>query len=251
MNSLLETQLIQARNLHQSWKNGYLGGEVMPEDAKPATLPRTGEATLAYFTLPMALNYQRNSYKLWEAATKTWQDETTAWVFNPIKAATAKFPDLQAALLKHKLALQPNKHPQTWQRICETLSNHHNGRIEKLLSYYDFDIARIKQHVQVNAKAGFPYLSGMKICNYWLYVLTQYTDYPFTNRSEINIAPDTHVIQASQKLGIISPEDTLRADVQKLAEARWKMLLTNSGLEPIDLHTPLWLWSRAGFPILK
>ena len=30
----------------------------------------------------------------------------------------------------------------------------------------------------------------------------------------------------------------------------WIKALAGSGLAPIDVHTPLWLWSRAGFPLL-
>lgn len=43
------------------YKNGYLGGEVMPEDANP-NLRKDSLENYLYFTLPMALNYQRNSY---------------------------------------------------------------------------------------------------------------------------------------------------------------------------------------------
>ncbi|MCI9434710.1 MAG: hypothetical protein HFI86_05530 [Bacilli bacterium] len=47
------------------YKKGKLGGEVMPEDKNPGLLKNNLENYL-YFTLPMALNYQRNSYILWE-----------------------------------------------------------------------------------------------------------------------------------------------------------------------------------------
>jgi hypothetical protein len=40
------------------------------------------EKRLVFFTLPMALNYQRNSYKLREAATQTYEDTETARVFD-------------------------------------------------------------------------------------------------------------------------------------------------------------------------
>jgi hypothetical protein len=37
----------------------------MPEDSKPNEF-KNQEERLVYFTLPMSLNYQRNSYTLWE-----------------------------------------------------------------------------------------------------------------------------------------------------------------------------------------
>lgn len=54
----------------------------MPEDANPQFEKSSNENYL-YFTLPTALNYQRNSYILWENALKTYNDETTRFVFNP------------------------------------------------------------------------------------------------------------------------------------------------------------------------
>ena len=33
----------------------------------------------------------------------------------------------------------------------------------------------------------FPYLSGNKICNYWLYVIYQYTDRKFKNVENMNL----------------------------------------------------------------
>lgn len=68
--------------LYLMWKQGKLGGEVMPEDANPG-LERKSLENYLYFTLPMALNYQRNSYTLWENALKTYNDEQTKFVFNP------------------------------------------------------------------------------------------------------------------------------------------------------------------------
>lgn len=49
------------------WKEGKPGGEFMPEDSNPH-LSKASNENFLYFTLPMVLNYQRNSYKLWESA---------------------------------------------------------------------------------------------------------------------------------------------------------------------------------------
>ena len=68
--------------LYNMWKKGSLGGEVMPEDANPH-LDKSSLENYIYFTLPMALNYQRNSYKLWKSALNTYNDKETNFVFNP------------------------------------------------------------------------------------------------------------------------------------------------------------------------
>ena len=92
-------------------------------------------------------------------------------------------------------------------------------------------------------------MGGNKICNYWLYVLEQYTDIEFVDRENITVAPDTHVIQASQKLGIISEEEAELSNVQIIIANRYEELLEGTDLKPIDVHTPMWLWSRGKFAI--
>jgi len=65
-------------------------------------------------------------------------------------------------------------------------------------------------------------LSDAKIGNDWLYVISQHMAWPTTGREALSVAPDRHVVAASN----------------------------GSDLSPIDPHTPLWLWRRAGFPAL-
>ena len=66
--------LEQVEKLIIMYNNGELGGEVMPEDANPH-FEKSSLENYLYFTLPMALNYQRNSYTLWESALETYSDE--------------------------------------------------------------------------------------------------------------------------------------------------------------------------------
>ena len=84
----------QAQRLIALWRSGALGGEAMPEDVHP-DLPRDSMALLHYFTLPMALNYQRNSYKLWPAATAAFEDRPTAWLFTPADVVQRSVEDLR------------------------------------------------------------------------------------------------------------------------------------------------------------
>lgn len=84
-------------------KNGDLKGEVMPEDANPG-LARNSEEALRYFTLPMALNYQRNSYSLWQSALKTYQDKETAFLFSPDQVVQSDFTNPRA---HPAMALEP------------------------------------------------------------------------------------------------------------------------------------------------
>jgi len=71
----------------------------------------------------MALNYQRNSYTLRESVLKTYLDLDTKDIFDIEKSSEMREDKLRRKLLKYKIALQPNKHIQTWQRIAKTVDN--------------------------------------------------------------------------------------------------------------------------------
>lgn len=245
-----ECILMNIYKLIDMYKKGLLGGEVMPEDNNPH-LNRGTIENYNYFTLPMALNYQRNSYKLWESADKTWKDKDTNFVFDTNKVSKANFEQVQEALIKYKVVLQKNKQTEIWVRLCNTINELFEGDIRKLFSINNYDIKEIKDYIQKENKAKFPYLSGNKICNYWLYVLHQYTEVKFKNLNDLTVAPDTHVIKASYKLGIINDEELKSNNVQLIVIDKWNKLLKDTKYNPIDIHTPMWLWSRNGFKELK
>ncbi len=237
--------LSNIRKLYAMWKNGKLGGEFMPEDSNPR-LDKSEEINYIYFTLPMALNYQRNSYTLWEAALKTFNDPSTTYLFHPKQVVARPRENIQSDLLKYKLALQPNKHTDIWITICNTIVNTLDGNIKNLFKKCDYCVENILNEIQVVTKKGYPYLSGNKIANYWLYVMINYTDLVLLDRHNISVAPDTHVIQASQKLGLIDASLT-GSIAQKEAVTSWEQILKDTEFSPIDIHTPMWLWSRGGF----
>lgn len=228
------------------YKEGKLGGEIMPEDSNPH-LPKASLENYLYFTLPMALNYQRNSYKLWESALKTYQDTETKFVFNPTLCLEKTFDEVQAALTKYKIALQKQKQTEIWITLCKTFIELFDGDIRNLFDWFENDVDKIRNFIQKTSKKKFPYLSGTKICNYWLYVIYQYTERTYQNMEQLTVAPDTHVCKATWKLGLLTDEEFHSNHVQFIVIQKWKELLQNTKYKPIDIHTPLWLWSRNGF----
>lgn len=169
-------------------------------------------------------------------------------VFDSKKVCSMPEELLRKYLVEYKVALQPNKQPIIWKRICETIEQKLNGDIRSLFVANGYSVQKIKEYIEKNKK-DFPYLGGNKICNYWLYVLEQYTNIQFVDREHITVAPDTHVIQASIKLGVISDAEALQSNVQIIVAERWQELLKDSNLKPIDIHTPMWLWSRGKFSV--
>lgn len=217
----------------------------MPEDANPGFTEKEKEARLAYFTLPMALNYQRDSYKLWEAALKTYNDPQTKFVFDVEALSKKSEEQVRSALMKYKVALQPNKHVNTWRTIAQTIYKNW-GSFEAFLVSTRSDLLNLKEAVQVSHKKGFPYLSGPKIFNYWSFIMSTYGGVTLKNRKHIEIAPDTHITQCSVRLGVISPDEALSLTKDEISK-RWRDLLGETDIDPIDMHPPLWFWSRNGF----
>ena len=235
--------LESVRRLYKMWKNGELGGDFMPEDSNPH-LKKSSKENYHYFTLPMALNYQRNSYKLWESALLTYNDSETRFVFDIDEILNHSEEEVRIALTKYKVALQQNKQTEIWIKLCKTIKE--NGDIRNLLRVCEYDVNKIRNYIQVEHKKNFPYLSGNKLCNYWMFVLYQYTDIKFKNLQDLTVAPDTHVIKATRKLNLITEEELNKTDVQMIVIKRWNELLDGTEFKPIDIHTPLWLWGRKG-----
>ncbi len=231
--------------LLDAYRSGKLGYMKMPEDSSPDFSENETETRLAYFTLPMSLNYQRDSYKLWESVLKTFNDPETRIVFDVRYSANLEEARLRELLTCYKVALQPNKHIATWQNIAKTISENW-GTIGNLLKYADYDFLKLKDIVQRQFKKGFPYLSGPKIFNYWSFIIQEYGKVKLKNSEFIEIAPDTHVTKCSIILGAITKEESEFLSKEQVSE-RWREILKGTGINPIDMHPPLWFWSRNNF----
>lgn len=195
-----------------------------------------------YFTFPVSLNFQRSSPSLWKAALETFNDSDTNYLFYPEKVITTNIEKVRVDLRKHKLSLQPNKHTDIWIRLAKTFHDNFESDPKVFLSKFDFDVIKIKKILEKDMKSSFPYLSGAKMANYWLYILHQYSDAKFQNLDKISIIPDTHVMQSSIHLGISTESDS-----RELVAEKWFEILSGTGLIPIDMHPILWNWSRNGF----
>lgn len=136
--------------LIEAYNTGILGGEFMPEDSNP-NFEKSSLENYIYFTLPMALNYQRDSYKLWKSALLTYEDPDTKCVFSPKVVVSMDETVLRSNLLKYKLALQPNKHIQIWKTLCQTIHWDWAGDIRNLFQANNYDVLKIKNYI-LNSK---------------------------------------------------------------------------------------------------
>jgi hypothetical protein len=232
--------LENVQKLHQLYLAGAIKGPEKHE-VNPG-LPRGGRENYLYFTLPCCLNFQRNSPALWQSALDTYQDPSTNYVFFPEKVIEREREEVRRDLVKHKLALQTNKHSSIWINICTTLARHYNSDPKEVLREADFDVPIIIQNLQKDKKHLFPYLGGIKLSNYWLFILSLFTDVELKNIQEISIIPDVHVIRSTIKLGL-AKEGVQPAEVESI----WRGVAGKVGISPVDMHSALWRWSRNNF----
>ena len=85
-------------------------------------LNKDSKQNYLYFTLPMALNYQRNSYVLWECANKCYREMPQVFDCSSVLSMTEN--ELRDILVEYKVALQPNKQPVIWKTLCDTLKRY-------------------------------------------------------------------------------------------------------------------------------
>jgi hypothetical protein len=177
----------------------------------------------------------------------SFEDEIITSIFDPEQVTNMDEDKLRMYLSTYNLAIQPARQSQIWRKNCESICNLLKGDIRTLFSSNGWNILEIMRFAQVTHKRNFPYLCGPKLFSYWIHVLERYTDARFNGRQHLTIAPDTHVIKATIKLGIISEELSNSYKIQKIVIDAWAGLLKGTGIVPIDMHTPLWLWSKGGF----
>lgn len=206
-------------------------------------VPISSRENYLYFINTCSLNFQRSSPATWQSAMKTWDDESTRFVFFPEKVVASSTDNLRAALLKHKLALQPNKHVDIWSRIANTFHTHFNDDPRELFKKGEFDAVKVLNTMQTEMKKDFPYLSGPKLSNYSLFILLHYSDLKLTNTKSISIIPDTHIMKSSVQLGLVGDKSMNPLTVSKV----WEELLSDTQYSPIDFHSMLWNWSRNDF----
>lgn len=242
------TKLIgQCDALIVAYRNGGLGNCELPEDDSPTFAAGETETKLVYFTLPMALNYRRNSTQLWQAAHATYDDTETRNIFSIPQAASLSLDDLRAQLLKYRTAMQPTRHTLTWSTIARTIYKEW-GTVTQLLETANYDFLALKELVQTTHRKGLPYLAGPKLFNYWCFILAAKCDVALGNKEFIDIAVDSHVLKCSIKLGVVTPAEASKMSTTAIAD-RWRERLAGSHIAPTDLNVPLWFWSRNGFAL--
>ena len=79
------------------------------------------------------------------------------------KVENSDFEKVKEALVKYRVALQPNKQVEIWIKLCKTFNELFDSNIRKIFEINNNDVEKIRKYIQQYNKAKFPYLSGNKI----------------------------------------------------------------------------------------
>ena len=104
---------------------------------------------------------------------------------------------------------------------------------------------------------GFPIIENLAGVSFQCWLDKKYTPksilkaQSYKDIENLTVASDTHVCKATHKLGLITDNEFNSSNVQQIVIDKWQQLLKNTKYKPIDIHTPLWLWSPNGFKEIR
>ena len=144
----------------------------MPEDVLPEGVKPGSPEHALFLTLTVALDYMRDSDKLWEASRTVFANPETCYLFDPNQVVQINSSRVRADLIKHGVALRPNQDPDVWITISSTLHRAFGGRVKPLLLKGAWSGPHILKLIRgAIYRNGFPNLKGDLIAGIWLRIL--------------------------------------------------------------------------------
>jgi hypothetical protein len=230
-------------------------GDTLPDGVRPGSLEH-----IFFITLTMAVNYQRDIPALWTSARRTFEDETTRFLFYPAEIQKAPADQVAADLQKHGLARKVDKDAYIWRTVALSFLKKYDGdpvNLFKQCNWYAnviLDNVRNARHYYKNrAYPDFPYLRGENTGPYWLKVLRDRAGLSFVNMDRVLLPVGMHVARATLSLGVVRGRYTGELKpLSDLIRKAWAQSVqgqvTDGGREMIalDMGEPLWYLSRRG-----
>ena len=81
----------------------------MPEDIVPDSMEMGSLDHIFFITLTVAIDYQRNANKIWEAARLSFIDPETRYLFKPTELLGRPVHQIQADMQKYSLSKKQKK----------------------------------------------------------------------------------------------------------------------------------------------
>jgi hypothetical protein len=233
--------LLQAFNTR-----GIFGHTVTPQH-RPPQKADTLEHRLRFVTQTVALDYLRDSHRLYDAGRATFDDESTRWLYTPEVVECAKFKDVAAALKKHGLAQRESKDTEIWVQVAQKIVDHFKGSVHELLALGDHNAPTV---LSLARNAGLPSLSGPKVGSLWMRMLND-SCIPLTGLEQIPIPVDRHVMNVSLALGAVTVKGLDKEllelpDVTPPVQEVWFRAAELGGFKALDLDAATWWLGKLG-----
>jgi len=204
---------------------------------------------LNYITFTSAIDYQKNikANDLWQAG-KRWAKEYP-WLFKPRELINKPLSQVIATF--ELIREQDSRFFRIqdigiWLLISEALCEY-DGKVSKLLEYFNFDAWKIYNEFNGPLKKKFPFLSGDKILPMWLKILSEDAGIKLNNLEKLPLPVDKNVAEATYNL-ILGKEFDGSVDkkTKEVVSLLWKRIADKLNVPVISFDTPLWTLGGEG-----
>lgn len=203
-------------------------GVRFPEDDTLEILePESVEQTARILTFGSSINYNRNTTDLWEKLTRIGE-RTDNDAYDPNWIVSN--PQQVEQIFETIRTRYPNRDANYWLANAQALVEHHDGRIDQLVSEHRSADAII-DHVNRHQYKG---VSGDKIAPMWVRYVHEYA-YPVENLDTLPIPVDVHVKRLTERLTNTTFDDNTNV------QACWDDLCEPTNTSPIEIGKPIWL----------
>jgi len=222
---------------------GIFGNKVTPQHQPPERAV-TLEERLRFVTFAVALDYLRDSTRLYNLARETYDDPETTWLFDPTVVADAHYKEIFEGLKKHKLAQREVRDTDIWSNLAKCLVDRFSGSVRNLLEsaeYYGPQLLITATRFNIMG------LMGPKIGPLWLRMLNDCCT-PIKGIEEIPLPVDRHIVSASFACGVIvgEHEGLVLDDLTEPIQTVWRGGGELGGFAAIQLDVPMWYLGRLG-----
>ena len=250
-----------AESLHPAFFTvGIHGHNDMPEDLLPAGVDRGSPDHIAFVTLTVSIDYQRNASALWESARRTFEDSYTRYLFDFRALHETPLSKVVADVQRHQLSRKPQKDALIWRAIGVTFFEKWQGDPVAFLQDCGWEAPCVLErlgsdrHLEAGRLASdFPYLRGPKIGPLWLRMLRDNVSIDRLRHLErVPIPVDVHIARATLAVGVVrgsysgSLGELFRIIRKAWFESVRGLRVGQREMIALDVDEPLWHLSRYG-----
>lgn len=250
-----------AKLLHHAFATtGIHGRNDMPEDVLPAGIERGSPEHVAFITLTVSIDYQRDASALWESSRRSFEDPETRYLFDFRALQNAPTARVVKDMQRYKLSKKPQKDAGIWHTVGTSFASKWCADPLAFLESCAWDSPRVLRRLESDKHrqagrltANFPYLKGPKIGPLWLRMLRDNVGVDrLQHLEEVPIPVDVHVARATLAVGVVrgSYAGNLAGLFGAVRDAWFQSVAGlragQRAMVALDMDEPLWHLSRYG-----